>query len=427
MTRRISCSRIGGRANEPRRCAPGTAMAAALVASVAVLAIGGANSIAPIGAVLAQTPGTAGPVSLGDLFTGPDNLDLRPGAEKTFRDAVRRAQAAGGALAPGQCPKPTITVTVRKGDDLFQGAVAAAQGDILKALLGGDADKFHFVGNSAGATNNVEIDSSVADTGPPTITVTPPSGTKVKNGQRLTIRVTATEPPTGWQAGVKQIQIEDVDRHTNLAPWDNPAPAPRPCGNTGLTHTIERSYVVPPDVSVAHLKMTARDYHNPQNALLVEYPTADWYGTIKKTAKGGGHNHNIDINFEFVVEPDGSIKGSARARITTAPDQFSGCTTLWTYSPSEFDIPLSGRRDGENFEIALDPGTTTATITLAGPCAEGQPSNTIPGHLNPAVYPETKHRISARDGATNTVERTVGTLPWGVIMRATIEIRQARQ
>jgi hypothetical protein len=97
---------------------------------------------------------------------------------------------------------------------------------------------------------------------------------------------------------------------------------------------------------------------------------------------------------------------------------------LWTYSPSEFDIPLSGRRDGENFEIELDPGTTTATISLAGACAAGQPSNTIPGHLNPAVYPETKHRISARDGATDTVERTAGTLPWGVIMRSTIEIRR---
>lgn len=150
----------------------------------------------------------------------------------------------------------------------------------------------------------------------------------------------------------------------------------------------------------------------------------NWFGTIKKTAKGGGHNHTVDINFEFVVEPDGSIKGRARARITTEPDQVPACTMLWTYSPSEFDIPLSGRRDGENFEISLDPGTTTATITLAGPCAAGQASNTFPSHPNPAVYAETKYRIAARDGATNTVERNVGALPWGVIMRDTIEIRR---
>jgi len=146
----------------------------------------------------------------------------------------------------------------------------------------------------------------------------------------------------------------------------------------------------------------------------------DWFGTIKKTAKGGGHNHNIDINFQFVVEPDGSINGRARARITTQPDEVPGCSILWTYSPSEFDVPLSGRRDGENFEIAVEPGTTTATVVACGQ------SNTIPGHLNPAVYPETKHRISARDGATNTVERTAGALPWGVIMRATIEIHLFR-
>jgi hypothetical protein len=152
----------------------------------------------------------------------------------------------------------------------------------------------------------------------------------------------------------------------------------------------------------------------------------DWFGTIKKTAKGGGHNHNIEINFVFVVEPDGSIKGRARARTTTEPDQVPGCTMLWTYSPSEFDIPLSGRRDGENFEIALEPGTTTATISLAGACAAAQPSNTFPGHVNPAVYPETKYRIPARDGATNTLEHSTGALPWGVKMRDTIEIHLRR-
>ena len=115
MTRLNRCSRMGGSGIKTRRGAPGRALAAVLIAAVAALAIGGVSSLAPGSAAFAQTPRTAGPVSLGDLFTGPDTMDLKPGAEKSFRDAVRKAQAARDALAPGQCPKPKITVTVPGG------------------------------------------------------------------------------------------------------------------------------------------------------------------------------------------------------------------------------------------------------------------------------------------------------------------------
>jgi hypothetical protein len=150
------------------------------------------------------------------IFTGPDTIDLKPGAGTYFTEKVREAQTGWDALAPGQCPKPKITVTVPKGDELNQQALSAARRDALKALLGRDADKFLFVENFRGTTSNVEIDASVTDTAPPTITVVPPSSKKVKNGERLTIKITATEPSPGWQAGVKQIKIEDLDRHTNL-------------------------------------------------------------------------------------------------------------------------------------------------------------------------------------------------------------------
>jgi hypothetical protein len=66
MTYGICCRRIGGRTAETRRRAPGTAFVAALAASLAVLAIGGAGSLAPTGFALAQTAGTAGPVSRGN-------------------------------------------------------------------------------------------------------------------------------------------------------------------------------------------------------------------------------------------------------------------------------------------------------------------------------------------------------------------------
>jgi hypothetical protein len=371
MLRLTRSSRIGGGATGTWRWVPGRATAAAVAAAVAILAIGGVSSFTPTGAVLAQSPGTAGPVSLGDLFTKPDSTELKPGAGNTFSNAVRNARAAGDALAPGQCPKPKITVSVPKGDDLFQEALVAARRDVLKALLGRDADRFQFVENFAGTTSNVEIDASVADTAPPTITVSAPSGTKVRNGQRRTITVTATEPSTGWQAGVKQIQIEDLDRRTHLEPWDNPAPAPRPCSNAGLTQTISRSYVVPPDVLVARLKITVRDYHNPQHAVLVEYPIGDWYGTFETSEDSvvRGVRTTIKDTLDIVLEHDG--KGNLEGTLAgnrhfkqNMPD-----------CPWEITVPnkLRGKLLG-----SYTPGAGVMTIQLVEPVIGPMPKKDCP-------------------------------------------------
>jgi hypothetical protein len=151
-------------------------------------------------------------------------------------------------------------------------------------------------------------------------------------------------------------------------------------------------------------------------------PTGDWHGTIKKTAKGGGHNHTVDIDFGFDIDPSGMLKGRAHARITTAEGEVPGCTMLWIYSPREFEIPLSGRRDGESFEIKLEPGTITATIEVRS-CGEGGGQSGTSSQPTP-LYPVQEYRISAQDGATNTVDSTQGALPWGVVMRDTITLHR---
>ena len=139
--------------------------------------------------------------------------------------------------------------------------MAAARKEVLRAVLGTNADKFTWIENPAGQSSKVEIDPRVTDNAAPRITVSPPSGTKVKSGRRMTIKVTATEPESGWQSGIKRIQIEDVDQHSNLQLWDNDAPTPRPCGNAGLTKTIEATAEVP-ERPIWHLRVTAIDYSN---------------------------------------------------------------------------------------------------------------------------------------------------------------------
>jgi hypothetical protein len=328
----------------------------------------------PGSVVLAQSPGTAGPVSLGDLFTGPNTMELKPGAGNTFTNAVRNARATGDALAPGQCPKPKITVSVPKGNDLLlQEALATARRDVLQGLLGRDADRFQFVQNVGGTTSNVEIDASVADTAPPTITVSAPSGTKVRNGQRRTITVTATEPSTGWQAGVKQIQIEDLDRRTNLEPWDNPAPAPRPCSNAGLTQTISRSYVVPPDVLVARLKITVRDYHNPQHAVLVEYPIGDWYGTFETSMDSVvlGVRTTLKDTMDIVLEHDGkgNLEGALAGNRHFSVQNDPNCN---------WDITIPDKLRGK-LVGSYTPGAGVMTIQLVEPVVGPMPTKNCPG------------------------------------------------
>jgi hypothetical protein len=176
MTRFTHSSRIGGKRIETRRCAPGRAMAAALAASFAVFAIGGVSSFAPIGAVLAQTPGTVGLLTF-DLFTG-DSVDLNPKEAQRFADAARKAQA------PGECPLGKFTVFVPKGDDNFQTALGNARRDAVLGFLnrqGITPSRFFADVTVGGTQNNVELDLSAArDDTLPTLDVTwtPPKGAR---------------------------------------------------------------------------------------------------------------------------------------------------------------------------------------------------------------------------------------------------------
>ena len=424
MTRLISSGRIGGRVTETPRCATGRAIATALAASFAVLAIGGVSSFAPIGSALAQQAQSADlpEFSTYDLFTDEDRPDPRPEVLQQLADAIRKAQA------PGSCSLGRLKIRVPTGDPLFQGAVVQARRDaVLAALdrLGVPVAGRLFVETSvAGGPGGTDtVYEPALDKRPPKLDViwTPEKGTPVKAEQKITAKATASDDPTQWQTGLKNIKltVEGGERPFGFEEY------PQDCEHSSPPRTLERFYIVPsPAPPMVRLRATARDYAGNETEVWADFPTGDWHGTIKKTIKGGGHNSTVDVDFAFEVETSGMIKGRARARVSTEEGQVPGCTILWTYSPSEFEIPLSGRRNGENFEITLEPGTTTATVRTN--CTGSQGSNTFPSHPSPASFGETKFRISAQDGATNTVERNAGALPWGNVMRDTIQIHKAR-
>ena len=328
------------------------------------LSLAFAASVVPA-IVAAQQPGTSA-VSRDDMFVSDIRYELTPGAADWFKDAAKNAWNSWDNRAPGQCPKPTITINVPKSadpDPLLLGAVAAARKEVLRAVLGTNADKFTWIENPAGQSSKVEIDPRVTDNAAPRITVSPPSGTKVKSGRRMTIKVTATEPESGWQSGIKRIQIEDIDQHSNLQLWDNDAPTPRPCGNAGLTKTIEATAEVPVQ-PMWHLRVTAIDYSNNRVVEKVDYPTGDWYGTFGWThlCVGGGNRDETRGISELTLDHDGrgnltgTLAGSTPERAQTIPP----CSFRYV-APGTFSAKLVGSYTPgqDTFSAQATEGRTT--------------------------------------------------------------------
>ena len=391
-----------------------------LLGAAIAAAVIGATAVVP---ALAQQAQTAGIVTF-ELFTGPDSVDLKPGAAEKLRDAARKAQA------PGQCPLGRFTIFVAEGDPMFQEALGKTRRDAVLAALarqGIDASRF-FVdfkvfGGEGGNDAQLDYDAGRDQTAPKLdVTWTPPTGTKVKAGGKIKAKAVARDDANRWQTGVNTIDL-DVQGGGSFGFHDYPRPQP-PCENPPPPRTLEGVYTVPSDPPpIVRLRAVTKDFAGHQARDIGEFPTGDWYGTVKKTVKGGGFNQTVDIDFAFEIDTSGTIKGRARGRVSTEEGQVPGCTILWTYSPSEFEIPLSGRRDGKKFEIVLERSITAATNRTSCPHA-GSHSSTH--QFSPIAHGLNKFGLSAQDGATNTVENNAGA-PWGVIARDTITIHQARQ
>ena len=179
--------------------------AAAKIRAVALCAF----AIGAGGPAFAQTtPGTAGPVSLDDLFEF-DIAVLKPGA------AEKLLEAAAGAINPREpCPQQAnFKVIVERGDPLFQQALAVARGDALIAELKRQnfaESRFEFTYDWQGNANDVQVSyGRMRDRQPPSLHTTsvPPKGTKVKPGDRITATMVARDDANRAQSGIHRIQL----------------------------------------------------------------------------------------------------------------------------------------------------------------------------------------------------------------------------
>jgi hypothetical protein len=287
---------------------------------VAVFAIGGAGFLAPTAAV-AQTPGTAGPITF-SLFSG-DGVDVNPKSAQRLVDAMRKAQA------PGECPLGRLTIRAPKGDPLFQPALADARRDVVLRYLnsqGIDVSRFivETVVSGMKGQDDVRLDLNAArDDIAPTLDVTwtPPKGSKVTVGTRITAKAVAKDDANLWQSGINTIDL-NVDGGGSFGFHDYPRPQP-PCANLPPPRTLDGVYTVranPPPL--VRLRAIAKDFAGNETEVWAEFPTGDWHGRIEwstnssttsqtslKTTESS-HTHTGYADFNLNYDGQGNLTGT---------------------------------------------------------------------------------------------------------------------
>lgn len=380
MTRLIHSGRIGGRRSETRYRAPG--LAAALVASVAVLSMGGVSTNAPIGAVLAQTPGTAGPVSLGDLFTAPDSVDLKGNANAALNAAIVNA-----SMRQCRTQKANIKVVLAKGDDLFQQAMGHARRDAIDATLkqqGVAAERYAVAYGGIGAKDDVlvEYGEIIPDKDKPKLDTNsePRKGSKVRANDKIVVTMVATDRANEWQTGIKSIQLQDISTNPNGVLVPSPADygrLPDACNAATMRRTHVVTYTVPSNPPpIVRLRAIAEDFAGNIDTDIGEFPTGDWYGTFgwKHLCEGHGMRDETRGIGDLTLDYDG--RGNLTGRLTGSVPQRSmtipSCSAYRLAAPGSFSAKLVGSytsgRDTFSAQ-AVEVSTTWGRISWTCPPA----------------------------------------------------------
>ena len=326
-----------------------------LCATIATFAIWMAALISAAGfgsAALAQQAQTTGIVTF-ELFTGPDSVDLKPGAAQQLADAARRAQA------PGQCPLGRFTIFVPEGDPMFQNSLGTSRRDVVLDALarqGIDPSRFFADVKMLGPRNDVQLDYDVErdQTAPKlNVTWTPPKGTKVKAGGKIKAKAVARDDTNRWQTGINTIDF-DVQGGGSFGFHDYPRPQP-PCERPPPPRTLEGVYTVPSDPPpIVRLRAVTKDFAGHDARDIAEFPTGDWYGTIDWSIAFpvGRMWGRLDLAFDY--DGQGNLKGRMTGDDHVEAQTPCGPTT--TETPSKLSANLVGQ---------YTPSRNTMSLRLA--------------------------------------------------------------
>jgi hypothetical protein len=338
---------------------------------------------------LAATPPP--PVTINDVFD-PDLADVKPAAVQGIKDAAAKAKASEDGCYPP--PAANFTAQVKSsGDGSFDASLGQARADALQQTLTslgygeGRVKTGHATGSSDSVQVNYDAPNKGKDTDPPRLKVTwtPPKDTKVKAGDKIRVRIIASERYADGHksqpTGVQSIQFIANEELVDSKDYGKP---PQPCAR----QTLDATYTVPNDPKpIIHLHAIAEDGVGNHGGEDADFPTGDkwegkWHviGTHDAQLYGAGgkvrHQETLDATFTFYVVGDGTVSGEGNASSEQSPGVNEECK--YTRSPQKFDVPvhIAGKRsatvDGRPlFTLELKPDSMPVTLTSTCPKGTG--------------------------------------------------------
>lgn len=372
--------------------------------------------------------------------TNAFNQDLADLLDKKNQQLADAAKAAAESVKDSKgkdsgCNPPPVTLTVfttpNPTDPKLETLIASARMAALVKYFGENGVPWQSIDpvyapatvpNGAGSDGTVDMRLNNVDRDPPILKTNskPPKGTKVKGGDQIKVHATASErfvdghksSPTG----VKAIQL--IADGTVVDSKDY-GMKPPPCE----VRIFEPSYTVPSNPPpVVHLLVIAEDAVGHRTFEEADFPTADWYGTLKGHGQGNIYNDTAEVRFSFSETSNGAIKGKGRVTTTSENQSHADCVTS-RMPPKPYDIEIGGQRVGDEFNIELS--NPRKTVTFSSKCKSGM-SNTFStetsGFLGAGSQSFLQPKVVAKDGATNVLPQTPGFWP----VDATIELRKAK-
>ena len=382
----------------------------------ATLAIG-MSVLAP--AALAQS-GPTQAVAADDLFTGPESVDFKAGVGFGVNRLVNIVKQTQQAQPPGsQCPVD-VDFTVMGGPHpqglLYIQALAMARQDAITSVLQGFGPSVLINANTTtGLVSIVFLSAQTAkDKEPPKLHTTsvPPKGTKVKPGDQIKVTMVARDDANRWQTGIKTIQLVAKSEGGRFIASENFVRAPPGCTALPLERRAVATYTVPSNPPpIVRLAALAEDHVGLMDTDVGEFPTeGDWYGTIKASVKGNVYNDTADIDYAVSQAPDGTITGRGHVVVTSEPIRSIHCTYTRKITPSEFDVEITGSREGDNLRLDLSQvGRSVWVYTqvcapAGGPSGTGPPG-TVPYNALASIFANPRIRVLARDGESTPLPR----------------------
>jgi hypothetical protein len=332
--------------------------------------------IALFGLVAAPAQGgscSASPCHIPNLFD-PDLAELKATNNAELADVVKAAQDAikgsGNNQEDRSCYPKAITLTLFDkpiaDDPKLNDLLVKARMDAIIQYLNGNGVPGDYIDSSSappitrtpgepGSDGTADV-AITLDRDPPVLKTnsTPPKGTKVKQGDQIKIHATASERHDdghkSWPSGVKSIQLI---ANGILKEQKDFGMKPPPC----KVQPFEPIYTVPKNPPpIVHLRIYTEDATGHGKFEEADFPTEDWYGTLREHAQGNIYNDTVYVHFSFNDEGDDTIKGKGRVdKMTSGPVQFGNHTITRTLhiKPAEAEFPISGKRVGDEFQLEL--------------------------------------------------------------------------